>query len=132
MEILQGLNWWGIAAATVAAYVVGAIWYQPAVFGTRWMAAQPHRKAPEDYQNAVPGMFVQFLATLFTAILFAVVMGVLGALATGLLLILVYAFGGAAAAIFEGHQRTLWLINGGSAVASLVTIGLVLSWAQTW
>ena len=132
MEILQGLDWWGIAAAAVAGYLVGAIWYQPAVFGTKWMAAQPHRKAPEDYQNAVPGMFVQFFATLLTAVLFAVVMGVLGALATALLLILAYLSASAAGAIFQGHQRTLWFINGGYEAVMLVVIGLVLSWAQTW
>ncbi len=132
MSIVQGLNWWGVLAATAAAYIVGAIWYQPAVFGTRWMDAQPHRKAPDDYQNAVPAMIVQVFTTLFTVILFAVVMGAVGTLSAAILLILAYVFGTASDALFEGKQRTLWYISAGHQVAGLITIALVLGWAQTW
>lgn len=132
MDILQGLNWWGIAAATVAAYIVGAVWYHPAVFGTRWQAAQPHRKVPDDYQNAVPGMVVQFFATLLTAILFAVLMGQLSALATAVLLILVYLSASASGAIFAGKQRTVFYVDGGYEAVMLVVIGLMLTWAQGW
>ena len=33
-----GLNWWAILVATVAAFVLGYVWYGP-VFGKAWLVA---------------------------------------------------------------------------------------------
>ena len=33
------INWWAIIVSTIAAMIIGAIWYMPAVFGKAWMAA---------------------------------------------------------------------------------------------
>ena len=35
---LSGLNWLAILVATVAAFVLGGLWYGP-LFGKAWMAA---------------------------------------------------------------------------------------------
>jgi hypothetical protein len=34
--IFSHLNWWAILVATVAYFILGALWYSKALFGTKW------------------------------------------------------------------------------------------------
>ena len=38
LEALAAINWLAVAAATLALYVLGGLWYSPALFGPRWRA----------------------------------------------------------------------------------------------
>jgi hypothetical protein len=38
LESLAAINWVAVAAATVALYLLGGLWYSPALFGSRWRA----------------------------------------------------------------------------------------------
>jgi len=35
---MDSINWLAVLAATVAAFVLGGLWYSPALFGKRWQA----------------------------------------------------------------------------------------------
>jgi hypothetical protein len=46
MENLNRLNLWAILAATVAAFVLGGLWYSPLLFGRAWVRANGFGEAP--------------------------------------------------------------------------------------
>jgi Protein of unknown function (DUF1761) len=47
--MLQGVNWLGVGAATLAAMAVGSLWYSPLMFMKRWIAEVG--KTPEQMGN---------------------------------------------------------------------------------
>jgi hypothetical protein len=76
--ILQ-INWLAVLLAFIATMAVGFIWYLPAVFGNRWMAAIG--KTEDDLKNIGGGARIwvpMMLAAALTAVLLAVLIGKLG------------------------------------------------------
>jgi hypothetical protein len=69
LESLAALNWLAVLAATVALYLLGGLWYSPALFGLRWRAGVGF--VPPDgwkpgallYLGPLAGCFVATLAT---------------------------------------------------------------------
>ena len=51
MSIIISVHWLSIIVGAGLAFALGMVWYHPSVFGTKWMAEQPHRKFPDDYQT---------------------------------------------------------------------------------
>ena len=39
LGVLNDINWLGVLVATLAYFVLGALWYSPMLFGKRWMRA---------------------------------------------------------------------------------------------
>ncbi len=35
-ELMEGVNWLGVIAGTVVAFLAGWLWYSPKLFGTKW------------------------------------------------------------------------------------------------
>lgn len=35
-EVFSHLNWWAVLVASIAYFILGAIWYSKALFGTKW------------------------------------------------------------------------------------------------
>jgi len=56
---LTGINWLAVIVAGIVAWVVGAIWYAPPVFGNRWMEMMGMKmepgKMPEGAGKALGG-----------------------------------------------------------------------------
>jgi hypothetical protein len=73
---LGSVNWWAVLVSTVIAYLIGAVWYAPPVFGDRWMSALGS-KAPAP--NRVKPMIAQFFLTLVIAAALAAVVVRFGA-----------------------------------------------------
>ncbi len=73
----SSINWLAILAATLAAYVFGALWYSPLLFGKLWMKLNGLTKADAEKAKA-KGMAVsyllQFVATLVTSFVFAMIL----------------------------------------------------------
>ncbi len=74
----MGLNWFSIIVATVAQFVVGAIWYT-ALFGKLWGKMHGFDKLPKETQKKMMSMMgpvygVQFLVTLFISIAMAMLL----------------------------------------------------------
>ena len=69
IEALTAINWLAVVAATVALYVLGGLWYSPALFGPRWRAgvgfAPPEGWKPGAllYLGPLVGCLVVTLAT---------------------------------------------------------------------
>jgi formate/nitrite transporter FocA (FNT family) len=69
LQALAALNWLAVLAATAALYVLGGVWYSPALFGPRWRAGVGF--VPPDgwkpgallYLAPLAGCFVVTLAT---------------------------------------------------------------------
>ena len=126
------INILAVIVAAAAGWILGAVWYSPALFVKPWRAAigVPPDAKP-DLAKMAPQLVGSFLIALVQAGSFAFFLGrqpvALGAaygLVPGLcwvasFLALVY--------MFEGRSLRLLLINGGFAVASFVLYGVVLA-----
>jgi hypothetical protein len=75
---IGSLNAWAVLAAALAAYAVGAIWYAPAVLGDAWLRAVGKRQ--EQLGSPLPAMAIQFLLTLVTATVLALLVVRFGAI----------------------------------------------------
>ena len=128
---LGSLNGWAILGAIVAAYALGAVWYAPVVFGNAWLRALGRRK--EELGSPVRSMAIQFLLTLVTATVLAVLIVRLGAitwaegaaigLAAGVGLV---ATGLASDYLFCGWSLRLYSIQVAYKLASLAVMGAIL------
>ena len=65
------LNWLGIALASLAPLVVGAIWYHPKVFGQMWMDALGFKEEDLRKGNMAVLFGVTFLMSFTLAYYFA-------------------------------------------------------------
>lgn len=64
MPTLRSLNWFAVLAATLAYFMLGAVWYAPFAFGALWRAAIGLSQVPE---VNTPQVFLVPLAAAFTA-----------------------------------------------------------------
>lgn len=115
-----------IFVAGLAAFILGFIWYHPKTFAPRWMAEQPHRKAPDDYQKTMmQGMIASLidafiLATLIFLLFVAYGNGGVILLAAGIIA------GTFAANSFKGGTLALWIIDGSFVISQLILIWIIL------
>lgn len=125
------LNGWAICAATVAAYALGGIWYAPPVLGAKWLAALGKKK--EDLGSPVKPMAVQFVLTLISSSVLAMVVMRFGAITwiEGAAIGFVLAVGLVAAsalsdAVFCGLNAALYWIQTGYRLVSFAVMGAIL------
>lgn len=69
------INYWAVLVATIAQFVIGAIWYMP-LFGTLWGKIHDFDKLSKTEQKEaqkqmMPLLLVQFLVTLVTTVVLA-------------------------------------------------------------
>ncbi len=87
----SSINWQAILVATLAAYIFGALWYSPLLFGKLWMKLNGLTKADAEKAKA-KGMTIayvlQFVATLVMTFVFAMIleMNVVEGAKTGLII----------------------------------------------
>jgi hypothetical protein len=62
--------WWQILAATVAYWMIGAIWFNPKVFGTLWQKSHGMPEMTEEKKKEVGMMMPRLLLTSFVGALF--------------------------------------------------------------
>jgi hypothetical protein len=127
------LNWIAIVAAGVAAFVLGGLWYSPALFARSWQRAA----GLSDEQVRQGNMALIFGGALVLSILAAAMFSMflgprpeLGfAAGAGFSAGLFWVMGSLGIFyLFERRPLKLWLINGGYATAMFTLIGAVLSW----
>lgn len=69
-HFLSDANWLAIIVAGVVYFMIGAIWYMPAVFGKAWAAGHKLSMNPEDSKGSLPMMMtLTGLLTLIIAVL---------------------------------------------------------------
>lgn len=123
------MNYLAILVASIAAFLLGWLWYMP-FFGDMWKKLT---KVKENKEGMGLTMLLGFITTLITAIVLSIIMQaagmnnpVLGIIA-GLLLwfgfVGPYTF---SRVLYEKSPMTLWIINNGYALASLMIMGLII------
>ena len=130
------VNYLAVLVAAVVTFVIGGIWYSPALFGPRWMRAIGKTEAELKQGNAAfayVGAFVAGLAMAYVLALFL-------ALAQPKTIpqaawVALWAWVGFMAAptlsnyLFSGWSRDLYLINNGySLISLLIMSGILATW----
>lgn len=124
------LNWLAIGGAGVAAFMVGAVWYNTKVFGAAWMQLNGITEA--DAKKGHPGMIMggALALTILTAYCIARLLlvggGWEGGAKVGLLVGAAVAFGTGINYLFEMKPMKLWFINGGHQLVTCVLSGAIL------
>jgi hypothetical protein len=129
---MEGINVWAVLAAAVANFVVGGLWYSPALFYKPWMQANGFTE--EDLKKGSPAVIfglsfvfclvmaanlAAFLADPKTTVAWAVTAGVLAGFGWA-------ALGLGVVALFERRPASYILINGGYLTVSFALMGLIL------
>jgi hypothetical protein len=135
LQSLAAVNWLAVLAATVALYLLGGLWYSPALFGPRWRAGVGF--APSDAWK--PGALLYlaplvgcFVVTLATALLVTIADAHSATDGVALGLIVGLGYGAAVAGVdatAPSHPRPgmLALITGAYWTVGLVMVAVLLS-----
>lgn len=124
------LNWLAVGGAGVAAFMVGGVWYNPNVFGARWMKL--HGISEADAKKGHVGMIMggAFALTVLTAYCIARLMlaggGWQGGAKVGLLIGTAVALGTGINYLFEQKPIQLFYINAGHQLVTCVLMGAIL------
>ena len=132
------INYLAVLAAAVVIFMLGGLWYSPALFAKKWVALQG--KTMEEMKasgGATASMYVQvFLCGLITAWVMAIVIGFLPSFSVvrGLKLAVICWLGFAAVtsygtALFSSKPKELWLIDTSyNLVAFLAAAAIIGVW----
>ncbi|MDX1502038.1 MAG: DUF1761 domain-containing protein [Thermoanaerobaculia bacterium] len=126
------INWWAVLSAAVANFVIGGIWYSPALFGKIWMRANGFTEADLKggsaarifgfaflFCLAMAANLAAFLSGPETTFAFAVAAGVAAGLGWA-------ALGLAVVALFERRSWSYILVNGGYLTVAFAAMGAIL------
>ena len=133
--VIQHLNWLAVIVSAIVYFCLGAVWFNPKVFGTAWMKGHGiSAPTEEEKKHAGKMMGMAFVKTIILTILTAYIVMIINyngntmtALKIGLVL------GGIASLpiginyLFMKKSFTVWLIDGGYHVCGVVITSLILS-----
>lgn len=130
-QILDGVNWLAVIVATVAAFMIGGLWYSKALFGKAWMQIVGLDEATIQNANMPKTFAGTFLLQLVAATALAGIIGEQSDWMTGLqtglwvgLFWVATAYG--VTYLFEQRPVRLWLINAGYYVALYTLMGTII------
>lgn len=137
---LVEIDYLAVVVATLAAFVLGALWYSPVLFGRPWMRVQGFSddQARRLREGAGQAYFVALLCYLVVALIAAVLMSLtgFGSWEKGLLLGFLFWLGFAAPLgltgnVFSNQGIGVWLIDTGYQLLALLLVGMILGlWRQ--
>src|SRR6478609_9082550 len=125
------LNVWAILVAAVVAFMLGAVWFSPALFGTAWKRANGFGADEPPKANALM-MILAFVLTLVMSANLAMFLNdpkttlAWGATAGFLAGFGWMVMGMGIVSIFERRPWTYVFVNGGFFVVDLVVMGAIL------
>ncbi len=127
----MSVNWLAVAVAGISAFVLGGVWYSPALFGKAWM--KENNMSVEDVQKGNKGKIFgwSFILSLVMAVNLAMFlndpkidlkMGIIYGFLTG-----VWIFCGIAiVALFEHKSARYIFVNGGYMLVALGLMGAII------
>lgn len=126
------LNIWAVLVAAVSTFVIGGIWYSPAVFGTAWMKENGLTEEKLKNGNMVKIFGLAFLLGLIAAVNLAMFMGPEDRPMMGAFWGFLAGFGWVATFVgthylFERKSFKLFLINAGYSVVALTVMGVIIA-----
>lgn len=126
------INLWAVVAAALANFVIGGLWYSPALFGKAWMRANGFAEADLKRGSAaaifglafvfcllMSANLAAFLAGPETTVLFGLAAGTAAGLGWA-------ALGLGVVALFERRPWSYLAVNGGYLTVSFAVMGLIL------
>ena len=127
----QAVNWLAVLAATAAAFLLGALWYSPVMFGKVWMRAAG--VTPEQIESGAAKVFgIAFVFEFLMASNLAMFLNdpgttlTWGATAGFLAGVGWIALGIGVISLFERRPWSYVLVNGGYMGVSLTVMGAIL------
>lgn len=122
------MNYWAVLVAAVSSFMLGGLWYSPALFGKMWNDENGGVKQ-DGHPAKVFG--IAFLFSLLAAVAFARWVGPAPSLDYAIKHGILAGFGMVAACFginYQFAQRSfkLWLIDGGYHTAQFLIFGLIL------
>lgn len=126
---MPSVNLVAVVAATVAAMVIGSIYYMPAVFGNRMMA---YAKAPMITRSPGMAMGLQVVLSLASMFVLAMLVSAAGAkdaatgATIGFYVFVIVVLAAAGKANFGGRPWGDWLLDAGNWLLTLVVAGAVI------
>ncbi len=131
------VNLVGVALATVAAMLVGAIWYSKGVFGAEWMKLVKlnEKKAQKEAPKAMSVMFVLAAITAYAIAWLSFVVSawleidsyLAASLQTALMVWVAFAFATHVSnGMFEQRSSRLMAINVGNSLVTYLAMGLAI------
>lgn len=125
-------NYFAILVAALSTFMIGGLWYSPAVFGKVWMKENGLTEEEMKKSNMVKIFGLAFLLALIAAVNLAMFLGPENNPAMGALWGFLAGFGWVAMFVgthylFERKSFTLFLINAGYSVVALTVMGIILA-----
>jgi hypothetical protein len=131
--MMPEVNYLAVALAALSAFLLGGLWYSPALFAKKWMAYTGNECAEGERPKGNMGMIFggAFLLSLISAWVFAMFLGrtmglhhgALAGVAAGLCWVAA-SFG--ISYLFEQRPFGLWLINGGYHTLQFTLYGAII------
>jgi hypothetical protein len=129
---MEGINLWAVLVAAASAFMLGGLWYSPALFLKPWLKHSGMGDKPKEEAKHPARVFgVSFLFSLVSAAAFAYLLGAEPPLGEALWrgALVGFAFVAASFGInyqFADRHVVLWLVDGGYHLAQFLTFGLIL------
>jgi hypothetical protein len=126
------LNYWAILVAALSTFLIGGLWYSPAVFGKAWMKENGFTEEDLKKGSMAKIFGLAFFLGLIAAINLAMFMGPESDPTMGALWGFLAGFGWVATFVgthylFERKSFKLFLINAGYSVVALTVMGVILA-----
>lgn len=126
------LNYWALLAAALSTFLIGGLWYSPAVFGKAWMRENGFTEESLKGGNMMKIFGLAFLLGLIAAVNLAMFMGPEDKPEMGALWGFLAGFGWVATFVgthylFERKSFTLFLINAGYSIVALTIMGVIIA-----
>jgi hypothetical protein len=129
---MPALNYWAILVAALSTFLIGGLWYSPAVFGKAWMRENGFTEEGMKNSNMAKIFGLAFVLGLIAAINLAMFLNDPTMDATmGAFYGFLAGFGWVATFVgthylFERKSFRLFLINAGYSVVALTVMGLII------
>lgn len=126
------LNYWAVLAAALSTFLIGGLWYSPALFGKAWMQENGFTEEGLKSSSMMKIFVLAFILGLVAAINLAFFIGAESDPLMGALWGFVAGAGWVATFIgthylFERRSFRLFAINAGYSIVSLTVMGLILA-----
>jgi hypothetical protein len=129
---MPSFNIWAVIAAAVSTFLIGGLWYSPALFGKAWMRENGFTEEGMKNSNMVKIFGLAFFLAFIAAINLAMFMGPEDRIEMGAFWGFLAGFGWVATFIgthylFERRSFTLFAINAGYSIVALTVMGVILA-----
>ena len=125
-------NVWAVLVAALSSFLIGGLWYSPALFGKAWMRENGFTEESMKGANMTRIFGLAFLLGIVAAINLAMFMGPENNPAMGAMWGFLAGFGWVATFVgthylFERRSLKLFLINAGYSIVALTVMGVILA-----